>query len=60
MVRTKEEFWGAYAAEASAVARERLRLGGARLALILNSLHEQAAATAQAQPLLPAAGAATA
>ncbi len=40
-VRTSAAFWEAYASDASDVARQRLRLGGARLALTLNNLYEQ-------------------
>jgi hypothetical protein len=45
-VHTKADFWRDYAAEASAVARSRLRLGGARLAQVLNSLHAEMIADA--------------
>ena len=36
---TNAAYWAEYAAQASACARARLRLGGARLAQVLNSLH---------------------
>ena len=55
-VRTHEPWWGDYAADASVVARSRLRLGGARLAQVLNSLHAAAAAEAAAT-LAPASAA---
>ena len=50
---TKAAYWADYAADASAVARDRLRLGGARLSQVLNSLHTAAAADAAAV-LVPA------
>lgn len=50
---TKADFWAAYAADASVCARSRLRLGGARLAQVLNSLHR--ASEAEQQQQLPTA-----
>jgi hypothetical protein len=47
-VHTKDAFWKGYAEDASAVARDRLRLGGARLAQVLNSLHAASEAAAAA------------
>ena len=49
-IHTGSAQWEEYAANASAVARQRLQLGGARLAMILNSLE---AATKQPQPQQP-------
>ncbi len=49
-MHTKDAFWAGYAEEASAVARDRLRLGGARLAQVLNSLHAAATAGEEAAP----------
>ena len=39
-LRTSASFWVQYAADASLVARDRLRLGGARLAQAVNSLYD--------------------
>ena len=50
---TKAPYWAQYEAQASAVARQRLRLGGARLAQVLNSLHHAAASAAALTPLPP-------
>lgn len=50
---TQAAYWADYAAQASACARDRLRLGGARLAQILNSLHAAAAAEAGVTLLPP-------